>query len=1786
MMIMSLPPRDMLTFLVRGGGATCLKYASNAKLDQDHDMKRLFADQGRMEAAIIAYAKIGGERDCDVLDHAAYFSVVSALRIFYRCMEHNCAIFDLQTGKRFRSMEEFLTVLFLDEDTKAPQSDSIRAQHDRWAMIAEELNARMELIEKIKLALDEKAVLESALEFRINLGSTPQLLANARQCASIIRAELNGSWDTTSEGSELHENSLRSQWDKFRHHVDEQLMSVRDGDVPRLWRISKWFLRWQDHNVTAPSGMAAVKHDPFKGCNYIEAMSRAEKHSQNGRAAAFMREPGLFRLHADEMYRNCHNAFNLFAWPFTPLMDDSAQVRSMLRRVFFPSNGFYVFDARCETRVLRASDDLLLILIDIAERSGSQCNAVEAARFIMSTLTSNGIVGERRHILITGSAAAGKSTILTLCSKIVNGRGVSQSETRTALVYEPSTYLPPFKDEDSGFKNGFVHDTHAHLCTLFATQPHAAHDSDGGKDFKGTTAPVNTREVVSASTRQRRDANGSIVSAQEIGRKHQVSVHPTDILKATNVNPIDTGRAILSRLCWWLFPDGTGSRYEGASRAIFGQPENSMDMQYLRDLYALLFLAFHLLNCGSPYRSLFSTGAIESAFYGNINSPATDVNSPDTDVAVARRNRRKLRELNRSQPTSNSASSSTSSAPTSCMDMNLAIYLQFGLHLEVEGRGLHAAYLSRCGSELNGDFHIRFGQADVDSATRRFGVYLAGVKPASNSTTPGTGRIECEMYRKIRSQNTAGFVRSAIEHNYHGKSFDYYDILATYPWMSVPWDPDSALDVIRGVQMSEFFQPGVLQAARSVISLVLFALTKWPDTVKFNEKTGYITLERFFELETAIDKRAFEEEDAAEEEETKGRLIPGPDPSSLAGTRYEMGQRPKPKKLKRSASASTDENVDHGAMLRDLQEKNPVQMKHIKLFNSFCNQRYDSPEIPDDFKMSFRLMLMRAQSSSVFGDAPFIRSVGMDARADNKLEIHCMLFGLPFMLEQGINLLIHELRVPKVVLTYDVEASRVGQAYKRSPVAYVLFPRACDKQGFAAGSSYRSKRDWPMFPGLTAKTDKARVKQAFGCDEETELTQEEKQNPKFASLFAFERALEARRSNADVKRSYDDVDDDQVFVDAMQQQHIAHGRVAPVVGLRETLDGLVSDDHARANDFQRELNLGFSGLGVAIGALSRMQTLISQADLQSLQFAERYITNPNARDALEKLAKDASIDYQQKLGYRIASLAREALGDQRRGGESQQILDQIRTRMDQLKIADRKDSRVLSDYLYATGKYVTRVDVSELKDLRVVGGEVRCTDVIGSLEREWKSNVTEPVLFEPTVHDDNVIGPVHTQHLEDVRSSVYSCTDPWIRDKIPMSLSLVEEETTAVACQMIGHEYQPSHFTNYKRMPAKNDKLARIKFAVKTLRPLLAFSETLERTVNGELCYSNRRSDSSEPFMTASSYKGIVREMLMDFLDLMILFTQTTGLQSPYVDPSLCLYQSMLLGIGWMHSRIMSAAMLLYSSIDPEDIRIAYGLELDHWLDEVIAITPDRRRAILESRCNQFGSADYLAKINSSDEIDYSKNISRLMFYPLPSDKTPDTATIKQQFVISRRENKPDVYRVAEVKYEGARNERNSDEYVLAPKRKSPGTGGETEKKARTTVNEQKVPKRKSTDTEGGDPELENMLVGLATPKRKYRDLTLEQAWRPSEQNGHAHLNGGSNHLSDQNGGSRLNGDPDTNGHSDMNGHSDLNGGSNTNGHSDMNGHSDLNGGSNTNGHLDLNGDLIAIVEDDVFPNI
>jgi hypothetical protein len=408
MMIMSLPPRDMLTFLVRGGGATCLKYASNAKLDQDHDMKRLFADQGRMEAAIIAYAKIGGERDCDVLDHAAYFSVVSALRIFYRCMEHNCAIFDLQTGKRFRSMEEFLTVLFLDEDTKAPQSDSIRAQHDRWAMIAEELNARMELIEKIKLALDEKAVLESALEFRINLGSTPQLLANARQCASIIRAELNGSWDTTSEGSELHENSLRSQWDKFRHHVDEQLMSVRDGDVPRLWRISKWFLRWQDHNVTAPSGMAAVKHDPFKGCNYIEAMSRAEKHSQNGRAAAFMREPGLFRLHADEMYRNCHNAFNLFAWPFTPLMDDSAQVRSMLRRVFFPSNGFYVFDARCETRVLRASDDLLLILIDIAERSGSQCNAVEAARFIMSTLTSNGIVGERRHILITGSAAAGK----------------------------------------------------------------------------------------------------------------------------------------------------------------------------------------------------------------------------------------------------------------------------------------------------------------------------------------------------------------------------------------------------------------------------------------------------------------------------------------------------------------------------------------------------------------------------------------------------------------------------------------------------------------------------------------------------------------------------------------------------------------------------------------------------------------------------------------------------------------------------------------------------------------------------------------------------------------------------------------------------------------------------------------------------------------------------------------------------------------------------------------------------------------------------------------------------------------------------------------------------------------------------------------------------------------------------------------------------------------------------------------------------------------------------------
>lgn len=204
--------------------------------------------------------------------------------------------------------------------------------------------------------------------------------------------------------------------------------------------------------------------------------------------------------------------------------------------------------------------------------------------------------------------------------------------------------------------------------------------------------------------------------------------------------------------------------------------------------------------------------------------------------------------------------------------------------------------------------------------------------------------------------------------------------------------------------------------------------------------------------------------------------------------------------------------------------------------------------------------------------------------------------------------------------------------------------------------------------------------------------------------------------------------------------------------------------------------------------------------------------------------------------------------------------------------------------------------------------------------------------------------------------------------------------------------------------------------------------------------------------MTASEYKGVMRGMLMDFLDLMIFFTRTTGLQSPYVDPSLCVFQSMQLGITWTHTQIMSAAMLLYSSIDPEKIGAAYSLQLDQWLDEVIAITPVRRQAIIESRRSRFGSTDYLVKSSVSGDIDFSKDVSRLMFYPLPDDKTPDTETIKRQFVFSRRDNKPDVYRVEESKEQPYRfsepsrpeekkrrsDEADPDEFVLTPRTKEP----------------------------------------------------------------------------------------------------------------------------------------------------
>lgn len=1691
LMIMSLRPRDMISFLVQGGGAA--KMRCNSSIGHERELAQLLKDSGRMKAAIITYADISRERDCDIFDHAAYFSVVSAVRIFYRCMEHNCAIFDLRTDKRLRSMEELLAAIFL-EDINAPQSDWIREQHDRWAIISEELDARMELLRKIQkeTAEEERARLESMLEFRTGLGSTAQLLSNARQCASIIRAEMEGSYSTADDlRQELRENCMRSRWEKFRDYVNERTREVNDDIFPCMWRISKWYLRWQDHNIASPANMAAIKYDPFRGKNYWEATMQIAECFRSSKTASYMRGSGLFRSHFDEMYKNCHNALNLIAWPFTPPMEDGPEVRAMLLRMIFPLDGFYVIDARCETRMLRSADDFLLVLIEIAKRSGAQCNAVEAARFMLYTLESNGIDKERRHVMLVGSGATGKSTILEYCSKIVNGRGVTQSETSKAIVYEPAAYLPPFKDEDSGFKDETVRNTQAHLYTLFATQPHNQHDNDSGKDYKATTAVVNTREMVGPVVSQKR-VRGGVISAQEFRKKLLTYVCATKMFSVTNANPLDAPIAVISRIIWLLFPNGVASLYEGASRALLGQTKDTGDLQYLRDLFALIFLAFHLKHCGAPYQPLFSAGAIESAFYGNISSPATDIDSPDTDVAAARRNRRSLREL----------SETTSGNASSCMDMNTSIYLRFGSQLEAEKKYSDAKKYS----------FVRFHQNEVDAAVRRFNVYLSGVAPATNAQAVGSGRADSQMSCEIDSRRVTGFVVDAHEKNYCGKSFDHHDITAAYPWMSVPRDPDSALDVIKGTQMSEFFQPGMLQATRSVIALVLFACTKWPDNVKFDAKTGYITLDQFFDLVSST------EEEAGVDDEPGGRLIPGPDPSSLVGTRFVMDQAPRSTKIKRTTSSSSSadkSSVDYNAVLKVLSDKNPAQMDHIKRFNAMCSQRYASPEIPEQFMMTFRLMLMRKKSSSVREDAPFINSVGMDIHAANKIEIHCMLFGLPLMIEHAINLLVHELRVPKVVLTYDVHASKSGQTYDRSPSALVLFPRTCDKQGFAPGSAYRTRHDEPVFPGLSTDADQKKVRKAFGVEEEKKdaslgesRASEELglflEFPQFSELFEFEQKLAANGN-----QQHYEVDDNEFEESAaLMAVDLRDEPEAPEETV--SLDRLIATDSSRADDVQREMKLGSSEHDVAVGALVTIRTLIDQSDVQSLQFAEQYISNPNAKTAIRELERNTSIDYQQTLGYRIATLAKTALGDSRHSaGQTERILGRIRNRLAQLQAVDKENSRVLSDYLRDTGTYVTRVSARDLKDLRVVDGKLKCLDVIGELARKQKQKT--PVLFEPTVHDDDVIESAHNNRLGDVNSAVYSCTDPWIKNKIPMSFSLVQEEVDAVASQMLGYEYQPSHFTNYERTAEKTDKFARIKYAVNVLRPLFGFSTTLARVVRGELCYSNRIADSSgRSFMTASEYKGVMRGMLMDFLDLMIFFTRTTGLQSPYVDPSLCVFQSMQLGITWTHTQIMSAAMLLYSSIDPEKIRAAYSLQLDQWLDEVIAVTSVRRQAIIESRRSRYGSTDYLVKSGVSGDIDFSKDVSRLMFYPLPDDKTPDTETIKRQFVFSRRDNKPDVYRVEESKEQPYRfsepsrpeekkrrsDEPDPDEYVLTPRTKEP------------------VRKRPFSEVGEILAGMESTRVSGETSNRRSRSKTPGQTWQKmlasqnriadtSEQNGH-----------------------------------------------------------------------------------
>lgn len=1699
--IMSLRPKDMITFLMTGEALRRLRREEDSQLDAD--TKRLLQDRPRMELACVVYA--GLEQERDIADHSACFSMVSATRIFFRCLQDNCAIFDRRSGKRIRSMEEFMAVLFTD-DLKPPQFDSIREAHDQWAIVCDELETRLKLagsLDDKNLTLEERLMVQRELAFRTRLGSVSQLLATTRRCAAVIRGELGASYSTTG-APVFGENGMRYQWRQFQTHVNEQVLPKHGDTLPLFSRICRWFLRWQDRAIAHPSGMAAVKSDPFRGRDFQQSRAHCTSvYHRDNAISKFMGRPGCFRQRFDEHYRLCHNSMNLLAWPFDPVMEDVPKVRSMLHRIFFPTDGFYVFDARCEAGLLCASDDMLLVLTKIAERAGAQCNAPEAARFLQAALESNVMSGDRRYILICGSPAAGKSTILTLCTKIVGDGRVNGSQTAGAINYIANNLMASFNDEDSRFKTDLSGDTDARVFALMATQPHKGNDSEQGTAFKNSTAVSNMRLVTTPVAKQSRGRNGAVTVANKMEVKEYKGCHPANELGGTNSVPVGVPRAILDRISWWLFPDGAGSRFASASRAILGNPDNSDDIAYLRALFALIFFAAHWRECGAPSHPIISAVAIQSALCGITYSPATDDASPSTDIALARWYRRAVAQENRlstrSDPVSSSSSSGldpfaktkgrVSGGPTSSHsnglakplisnDLNTAIYTSFARCLDECKTSFPARFTRK--HQNAGDDYVRFTQQQVDEVLREFNMYLPGVKAACPSEGVGSGRTDSEMNREIRGRAITGFVRSAIEHNHSGNSFDHYDPMAAYIWMGVPADPDSVLNVVKGLQTAAFRQPGMVQAARSVISLVLCALTISPDSVEFDTKSGYITLHGFF---SAVDERENGDDDDGGDGggETKGTLYPGPNASELAGTRYVLNASRKPTKprgAKRSSSASSssgpgNKSVDYEAVLKSLQEKNPKQMNHIKKFNSFCEQRYHCPEVPDNFGTSFRLMLMRLQGSNVEGFGPFIGRMGLGPEAENKIQIHASLFGFPFHTEQSLNLLLHSVRGTHRTLTYDVDATEWRREYKRSLVALEIRGRRPDPAGFPRGSAYRNEQAPSAFAGLFGDHEQEKVRKVFTGDTDEGFDINDSTG-RYGPLFTFEATLLCDQFDQ-FNESLNMADDLNGFANGHSSgDHLgSNGDVIDITG-EAPLPHRKQGPDATTNT---NTNTGI-GDDPADGVFVRLKQLIDGADIASLQFAYEMIQNPGRKGPVIDLENGTSDPY-QVTGYRIAKLVQDAHGC---NGRTHKTLDYIDIKIKEREAGNLQGANILDRHLRRMSAFVKRIDARDLTDLRIVDGELVSAGGQETTEPKDKGEHKKQVLFEPTTHLDFRLAAAHIDLQQYGSSAVYAGTSQWAKEGMPMSLEVVNQETTAVSSQMLGYEFQSSHFTNNEQMQRKTILFARIKSAAKILGPLITFAATLSETNDrGELCYFNQvATEGFGQMMAASAYRKLLRGMLLDFLELMVLFTRTTGLQSPYVCPSLVLYQAMQLGIVWMHSQVMTIAMELYGSVDPEQIRATYVPKLDDWLGRVIAIADFDRRTIIESRILEYGSVDYLCGNGARDP-------KTLMFFPLPGDETPNRETIKQVFVFTRQDTKSTVNQASGLPV-----------YQFDPVA--------VETKAMAALNEHVLPppkrrqdrRKKRQDLDVSDLEFEAAPTTehKTSTKRKEPSLTLEKVWR------------------------------------------------------------------------------------------